>query len=138
MSQQNKSPFILLLLCTSLNSAFADNNSNDPCKTQANTIEMNECGKQTLAQKDKELNLAYQKLMKKLAPGDKYDDTNYTGAKKLLIEAQQNWIRFRDADCKGQYTLNEGGTIRGIVYLGCLTERTEQRTKELNRWIMGE
>ena len=111
--------------------------TSDPCATQRNTIEMNECGKLTLAQKDKELNVAYQKVLKGLAPTDKADTTNYAETKKLLIEAQRNWLKFRDNDCKGQLTLNESGTIRGVIYFGCLIERTEQRTKELLKWAQG-
>ena len=109
----------------------------DPCATQRNTIEINECGKQTVAQKDKELNAAYQKLIKGLALADKADSTNFVEVKKHLLEAQRTWLKFRDSDCKGQLALNEGGTMRGAVYLGCLAERTEQRTKELLKWAEG-
>ena len=106
----------------------------DPCKTQDNTIEINECGKIELAKKDKELNAAYQALIKRLAPSDKSDDTNYTEIKKQLVEAQRNWIKYRDTDCSAKYTLYEQGTIRGIVHLSCLKAKTEQRTKELMEW----
>ena len=106
----------------------------DPCKTQDNTIEINECGKIELAKKDKELNAAYQALMKRLAPSDKSDDTKYGDIKKQLVEAQKNWIKYRDADCSAKYTLYEQGSIRGIVHLSCLKEKTEQRTKELLVW----
>jgi uncharacterized protein YecT (DUF1311 family) len=127
----------LILMCLSpklTSNANAETNTADPCKTQANTIEINECAKSELAKKDKALNTAYQILIKKLAPTDKFDDINYTEVKKQLLEAQQNWIKYRDADCKAKYTLNEKGTIRGVVHLGCLIERTEQRTKELLNW----
>ena len=127
-----KSALLASLLCFATGATFAQ--PVDPCATQRNTVEINECGKLTLIQKDKELNAAYQKLLRKLVPSDKSDDTSYEDVKKLLIEAQRNWIRFRDADCKGQLRLHEGGTIRGAVYLGCLAERTEQRTKELLKW----
>ncbi|MBC3881608.1 DUF1311 domain-containing protein [Undibacterium sp. LX40W] len=121
------------LSLTSINGLAAEQSA-DPCKTQANTLEINECGKQELAKKDKELNAAYQQLMKKLAPADKSDDTKYAEVKKQLIEAQKNWIKYRDADCSAKYTLYEQGSIRGIVHLSCLREKTEQRTKELLNW----
>ena len=123
--------FTVLLVVAATNTAAQ---TSDPCATQKNTIEINECGKLTLAQKDKLLNAAYQQLIKKLAPANKVDSTNYGEVKKYLVEAQRNWLKFRDSDCKGQLTLNESGTIRGAVYFGCLTERTEQRTKELIKW----
>ena len=125
--------FSVALGLTSLSSVAAEQAA-DPCKTQANTLEINECGKQELAKKDKELNAAYQQLMKKLTPADKSDDTNYAEVKKQLMEAQRNWIKYRDADCSAKYTLYQQGSIRGIVHLSCLREKTEQRTKELLNW----
>jgi uncharacterized protein YecT (DUF1311 family) len=106
----------------------------DPCATQANTMEINACGKLTLVKKDKELNAAYQNLMKRLTPDGKGDDTDYAAVRKHLVEAQRNWIKFRDDDCQGMLAFYESGTIRGAVYLSCLTNRTEQRTKELLSW----
>jgi uncharacterized protein YecT (DUF1311 family) len=108
--------------------------SSDPCLTQRNTLEIDQCGQLTLKAKDKELNEAYQKLVRSLAPADKADNTDYQAVKKQLLDAQRAWIAYRDNDCKAKLKLNESGTIRGAVYLGCLTERTEQRTKELRSW----
>jgi uncharacterized protein YecT (DUF1311 family) len=122
--------FITLALSTTAGVA----QSKDPCATQQNTMEINECGKLTLAKEDKKLTLAYQKLLKTFVPVDKIDNTDYQEAKRLLIEAQRSWIKFRDNDCNGQFILNANGTIRGAVYYGCLIERTEQRTKELLKW----
>jgi uncharacterized protein YecT (DUF1311 family) len=127
----------LLAVLLTLAATSASAQASDPCVTQRNTLEINECGKLTLAKKDKELNAAYQKLLKSLVAEDRTDTTNYAEVKKNLIEAQRNWVKFRDSDCKGQLTLNESGTIRGAVYFGCLTERTEQRTKELLKWTEG-
>lgn len=115
-------------------SALCFGQSSDPCKTQSNTLEINECGKLTLKEKDRELNQAYQALMKSLKPDDKGDDTNFTEVKKKLQDAQRAWITFRDNDCQGKLALWASGTIRGALYLGCLAERTEQRTKELRNW----
>ena len=115
-------------------SAHCFGQSADPCKSQNNTLEIDECGKLTLKAKDKELNQAYQALLKSLKPDNKGDDTNFAEVKKRLLEAQRAWITFRDNDCKAKLTLWASGTIRGAMYLGCLTERTEQRTKELRNW----
>jgi uncharacterized protein YecT (DUF1311 family) len=109
----------------------------DPCTTLNNTYEIDACAKIGLAIEDKKLNVAFQKLLKSFVSAGKGDDTDYDGSKKLLIEAQKNWIKFRDADCKGQLLLNLNGTSRGVIYLGCLTDRTEQRTKELTKWADG-
>jgi uncharacterized protein YecT (DUF1311 family) len=106
----------------------------DPCATQANTIEINQCLSATHAARDKALNAAYQDLLKRLAPADRFDTTDYPRARKHLIDSQRAWITFRDNDCKGRLVLYETGTIRGAVYAGCLIEHTEQRTRALQAW----
>lgn len=126
-----KSPLSIILLF--LPFAAPAQNEN-PCQTQRNTIEINECAKLTLAEKDKALNAAYQKLLKSLVAEDKADKTNYADVRKQLLEAQRSWISYRDNDCKAKYTLYETGTIRGAVYWSCMIERTEQRTSELEQW----
>jgi uncharacterized protein YecT (DUF1311 family) len=126
--------FSLFLLAIS---ASVHAQSKDPCKTLNNTIEIDECAKIGLVKEDKKLNVAFQKLLKDIVSPGKSDGTDYEGSKKMLIEAQRNWIKFRDADCKGQLILNASGTMRGVIYLSCLTDRTEQRTKELTKWADG-
>lgn len=106
----------------------------DPCTTQANTIEINQCLAATHAARDKALNAAYQDLLKRLAPADRFDTTDYPRARKHLMDSQRAWITFRDNDCKGRLVLYETGTIRGAVYAGCLIEHTEQRTRALQAW----
>jgi uncharacterized protein YecT (DUF1311 family) len=106
----------------------------DPCATQDNTIQINECLAATHAARDKALNAAYQDLLKRLVPADRFDTTDYPRARKHLIDAQRAWISFRDNDCKGRLVLYEAGTIRGAVYAGCLIEHTEQRTRALQVW----
>jgi uncharacterized protein YecT (DUF1311 family) len=105
-----------------------------PCAKQRNTIEINECAAGKLAAKDKELNAAYDKLLKSLAPKYKEDTTDYAAIKEKLVEAQRDWIKFRDNDCDAKYRLNAGGTIRGLVSLSCKIEHTALRTKQLRRW----
>jgi uncharacterized protein YecT (DUF1311 family) len=111
--------------------------ASDPCATQRNTIEMNQCAQQNLDKKDKELNAVYQTLMKTLTPSKPIGMINYPEVRRQLINAQQDWIRFRDNDCDAKYRLRQDGTIRTIVYLGCKTEHTELRIKQLRNWAGG-
>lgn len=115
-------------------STFCFAQSADPCKTQSTTLVINECGKLTLKEKDRELNQAYQALMKSLKADDTGDDRNFAEVKKKLQDAQRAWITFRDNDCQGKLSRWASGTIRGARHLGCLADRTEQRTKELRNW----
>ena len=106
----------------------------DPCRT-LNTVEINRCAEQTLARRDKELNAAYQALLKSLTPEGKANGIDYPGTRRLLQQAQRSWVQFRDNDCRAKYTFNAGGTIRDIAALGCQIEHTELRTKQLRDWI---
>lgn len=127
-----KLTFILFFAVLATAPAFAE--EADPCATQRNTIEVNECAAGKLAAKDKELNAAYDKLMKSLAPKYKEDTTDYAAIKEKLVEAQRDWIKFRDNDCDAKYRLNASGTVRGLVAINCKIEHTELRTKQLKRW----
>lgn len=108
--------------------------STDPCVTQRDTAEMTACASNTFASKDAEMNQAYKALLLSLASQYEGGEAGAKAARKLLVEAQRAWIKFRDHDCEGQYKLWQDGSIRGIIHYGCLTDRTEQRTKELQNW----
>lgn len=127
-------PGLILLIGLSTLSAHVAAQTADPCASQANTLEINECLAATLAARDKALNAAYQDLLKRLNPADRFDTTDYPRARKLLVDAQRAWISFRDNDCKGRVVLYETGSIRGAVYTGCLIAHTEQRTRALQNW----
>lgn len=121
---------LIVLGCLMTFPAYAQ--AEDPCVTQRNMLEMNDCGQQQLDKADRSLNQAYQTLIKKFSEKDTPDSRNSV-IKQYLVTAQRAWISFRENDCKAIYTYNEGGTIRNIAYLGCMTEHTEQRTKELKK-----
>ena len=106
----------------------------EPCRTRT-TAEINQCAQQTLARKDRELDAAYQALMKSLEPTGRDDQVDYAGTRRLLQQAQRAWVQFRELDCKAKYTLKAGGTVRDIAALGCQIEHTEQRTKQLREWL---
>jgi len=102
----------------------------DPCETQGNTLEVNACAEQQFKAQDKLLNQAYQAALK-VVPAQNDPSLDGESPRALLIKAQRRWLEFRDADCKAKYQVFAGGTIRTVVYLSCLRERTEQRIKEL-------
>jgi uncharacterized protein YecT (DUF1311 family) len=111
----------------------------DPCYLQQTTMQINTCLSKTYDSTDRKLNQAYQKLLANLKPvGTDDGSTNYPLVRQQLIAAQQAWISYRDQDCRAKYTLFATGTIRAAVFLGCLVERTEQRTRELRAWIQEE
>jgi uncharacterized protein YecT (DUF1311 family) len=121
----------LPLLLTTLPGQSAPIN---PCAAPTTTIDLNTCAQKNFEKKDKELNIAYQALMKSLTPSKPIGMINYPEVRRQLTNAQQDWIRFRDNDCDAKYRLRQDGTIRTIVYLSCKTEHTELRTKQLRNW----
>ena len=92
----------------------------DPDKScDGNTFQMVECLKAKTAQRDKQLNIAYQQALK--AANDKQ--------REQLRTAQRLWIQYRDANCL-YYGLGDG-TISRIEAGECMRSLTETRAKEL-------
>ncbi|WP_442953129.1 lysozyme inhibitor LprI family protein [Pectobacterium sp. A5351] len=50
--------------------------------------------------------------------------------KALLKSAQRKWIAYRNADCEFQSFQTTGGSIHGMLYSQCLTQKTADRVKE--------
>ncbi|WP_259236807.1 lysozyme inhibitor LprI family protein [Aeromonas sp. BIGb0445] len=48
-----------------------------------------------------------------------------------LKSAQRAWLTFRDAQCRYEAGVYDGGSIAPLVHSSCLTNLTEQRTKDL-------
>jgi uncharacterized protein YecT (DUF1311 family) len=103
--------------------------SQDPCADPQTTAEMRDCAGKEYKQADAELNRVYKQLMSKL------DDE---GHKAALKNAQQAWIRYRDANCEYEAYLNQGGTIYPVIYTGCLTRMTRARTTELQELLKAD
>lgn len=87
-------------------------------QTQA---EMNRTAQNDFKKADAQLNTLYQKVMKILSGKEKH----------LMIQAQKDWIKFRDSHCKFEIEQYEGGSIQPLMYATCLTEKTKQRIADL-------
>ncbi len=114
--------------------ACAFTQGRDPCDTPRGTPEVNLCALQKFEQKDRQLNTAYQAVIRQL---ETYG--NGAGMKKLLVLSQRKWVEFRDADCLARQSLYQGGTGGAESYHDCMTKHTEQRIKELqpDSWQTG-
>lgn len=100
------------------------------CDNPMTTIELDNCALVRYQAKDKTLNLAYQAALQRL--DDWIDDPRQRSeTKQGLLEAQRLWVQFRDKDCGAVFDLWRQGTIRGNMFMECMSERTESRTKEL-------
>ena len=113
---------VLTLLCgavfgtSAIGAEKCAGNADEWCEANAAVVEAGAA--------DRRLNDAYRKLTRQLS----------TAQKKSIVSAQRAWLDFRKLDCEaGLERLDRIGSpaVHQSVYKGCLTDHTEQRTKEL-------
>jgi uncharacterized protein YecT (DUF1311 family) len=97
----------------------------DPCANPQTQTEMTQCAAEAYKAADKVLNQVYQQLVAKL------DDEE----KAQLKEAQTAWLKYRDTNCDFVADQYKGGTMRPMIYAGCLADVTKKRTSELREQI---
>jgi uncharacterized protein YecT (DUF1311 family) len=120
---------VLGLLLTTASLAAADSEMTQEyltCmdKSGGVTAEMIECTSKEKARQDARLNENYKKLMSKLS----------AKRKKMLLEGQRAWIKFRDANCNFYFD-PEGGTAAVLASNSCFLQATADRAKELRLLI---
>lgn len=94
---------------------------NDNCEDKMTQLELNICANEEYKKADKELNLLYNKVTKKLNKKEK----------ESIIKAQLNWIKFRDNHCEIYKIIYDVGSIMPLMYSKCLTQLTKNRIGEL-------
>ncbi len=118
----------ILLLCTF--NAQAQKAAKLPCEKRARTQnELNQCARSAFEKADAEMNRVYQHLISVTARGESYQ--------QRLKEAQQAWLKYRDATCESEAAINAEGTIYPTVYNYCLAQVTTERTKRLAMMMGG-
>ena len=95
------------------------------------TYDMSVCLSKIYEKSDAELTVAYQAALKELGKWA----GNFTAKRQIknLRTAERNWIAYRDAQCKAQYDLFEGGSGGPLENLACRIEATDQRIAEIRR-----
>jgi len=100
----------------------------------SSTPEIDYCLGLEATQLDHDLKRTYDKVVQTLK--DAYDVQQ--NREKLLLsleKAQQQWLKFRDADCDFVYKTFSGGTGAPIGAVSCRIELTQARIKELKEII---
>jgi uncharacterized protein YecT (DUF1311 family) len=128
-----KAAVLSILLAGSIShAALAEESVSPDCSEALSTADMNRCADAEFAKADAELNAVYQKALAaipELAGDPPWDAKSWEDA---LRASQRAWVAFRDAECEKHvamfWTNGSGATVD---ILGCKTEKTEQRTKEL-------
>lgn len=96
--------------------------------------QMMDCAVERHDQADKALNAAYSAVMTALREREAkgYSGEDWRGSAEALREAQRAWIKYRDANCDWVGSFFGEASLDGPrVVLGCKTELTSARTKEI-------
>jgi uncharacterized protein YecT (DUF1311 family) len=124
--------FLLWLGLTSAGPAAPARADTIDCNNASSTVEINFCADKDYQAADKDLNVAYAAALANIRTRDDekpYDAKNFEDAMRT---AQRTWVAYRDADCKDLVAQEwSGGSGSSAAILGCMTEKTIQRTKEL-------
>jgi uncharacterized protein YecT (DUF1311 family) len=91
----------------------------DPPCAESTTLGMVTCMEKLTPVWDARLDQEYDAALKRVSPR----------AQPALRRAQQQWIKFRDANCE-VYSLHEG-SVAQLWSVGCPLEMTKKRTLEL-------
>lgn len=104
------------------------------CNGDGTQAELNACAQQEYEQADAALNATWKELLESL-----------DGQDTALAEtraAQRAWVKFRDAEVKAHFPLDEGedarvtyGSMYPMSYNGVMTNLTQQRTEQLRARI---
>ncbi|EJL92233.1 hypothetical protein PMI16_01174 [Herbaspirillum sp. CF444] len=91
-------------------------------KTGAETqSDMDQCSTQALNKADAELNQTYIDYRNRLNKSQQ----------NQIRDVQLAWIKYRDLSCKYASSSTTGGSAHGMALQSCLTQKTQERTKEL-------
>ena len=90
---------------------------------------MNRCAGDAYQRADQALNTQWAKVLATFG-----DDAE---SKKLLLDGQRAWLKYRDAQCQLAALDSRGGSIWLLINSGCLASLTRQRVKELGELMGG-
>ncbi|GAB3265189.1 hypothetical protein GCM10027347_32750 [Larkinella harenae] len=95
------------------------------CDNAQTQTELNLCAQMRFQKADQELNAVYKQLLGLLSKDDK----------ATVIEAQRQWIAYRDAHCKIYEKMYAGGSMLNMVLFTCKETTTLSRINELKELI---
>jgi uncharacterized protein YecT (DUF1311 family) len=107
--------------------AFAQDKCYDAAKDQP---ALNACADAAFKKSDKKLNELYKQIEARLK-----DDAD---SKKLLIQAQRDWVKFRDAECNFQTAGAAGGSMMPMLIAQCMDSRAQSRVTDFEGYLKCE
>jgi uncharacterized protein YecT (DUF1311 family) len=117
-----------------LTPALAAGADTKDCMDTAHTqLQRNQCATSQLKAADDELNRVYQDILNR-----------YKNDRQFLLKlrnAQQAWLKFREAELEAKFPFADKQARYGSVYPMCadlfLAQRTQERIKDLRQWLDG-
>ncbi|MER9416071.1 lysozyme inhibitor LprI family protein [Mesorhizobium sp. M0306] len=106
------------------NFVLAEDKCYDAAKDQAS---LNACADAAFKKSDKKLNELYQQIEARLK-GD-------ADTKKLLVQAQRDWDKFRDAECRFQTAGAAGGSVMPMLTAQCMDSLAQSRVKAFEGYL---
>lgn len=107
--------------------AFAFAQDMNKCADAEDQATMNECAEAAFKESDKKLNGLYKQIEARLK-----DDAD---TKKLLVQAQRDWDKYRDAECNFQSAGSAGGSVVPFVIASCKDDLTQSRIKDFEGYL---
>ncbi|MER8995329.1 lysozyme inhibitor LprI family protein [Mesorhizobium sp. M0678] len=104
--------------------AFAQDKCYDAAKDQADP---NECADAASKKSDKKLNELYKQIETRLN-----DDADI---RTLLVQAQRDWVKFRDAECSFQTAGAAGESAIPTLIAECMDSLTQSRVKDFEGYL---
>ncbi len=99
------------------------------------TREIEYCANREFQKADRKLNVTYNQILTQIKANPSMNPMGKS-MRSEFVKAQRNWIAFRDAECGAHYTYYIDGTIRGLMFVSCKTQLTEQREKDLRSFYL--
>jgi uncharacterized protein YecT (DUF1311 family) len=107
--------------------AFSQDRCYDAAKDQP---ALNACADAAFKKSDKKLNELYKQIETRLN-----DDAD---TKMLLVQAQRDWVKFRDAECNFQTAAAAGGSMMPMLLAQCMDGLTQSRVKNFEGYLKCE
>ncbi len=103
-----------------------------PCDEPLTQHQMNVCAYEAYQVADKKLNVQWEVTHNRMKQLDAdHEDDGRIGYAEALLEAQSNWIAFRDSHCQSVAFQFRGGSAEPLLRYSCLENETKRRTKAL-------
>ncbi|AYF03470.1 DUF1311 domain-containing protein (plasmid) [Paracoccus yeei] len=102
----------------------------DKCADAEDQATLNQCAGESYKKSDKKLNDLYKQIEARLK-----DDAD---TQKLLVQAQRDWVKFRDAECDFQTADSADGSALPMVVAQCRDELTQARVKTFEGYLTCE